>query len=65
LTERKSTEEILQIVEERRVLLSIIGLRSGKFIGHLMRHNLFITKIMEGRINGRKGRGRQRKVIQW
>lgn len=52
-TERKSNEEILQIVEEKRILLSIIRSRSGKLIGHLLRHNPFITNIMEGRINGR------------
>jgi len=36
-TESKSNEEILQIVEEKRVLLSVIRLKSGKLIGHLMR----------------------------
>lgn len=55
-TERKRNEEILRIVEEKRVLLSIIRSRSGKLIGHKMRYNLFITNIIEGRINGRKGR---------
>lgn len=62
-TEKKSNEEILQIIEEKRVLLFIIRSRSGKLIGHLMRHNPFITNIMEGRINGRKGRGRPRKTF--
>jgi uncharacterized protein involved in propanediol utilization len=57
-TEKKINEEILQIVEEKKVLLSIIKSRSGKLIGHLLRHNTFITNIMERRINGRKGRGR-------
>jgi len=58
-TEGKSNGEILQIVEEKRVLLSIIRSRSGKHIGHLMRHKPFITNIMEGRINGPKGRGEE------
>jgi hypothetical protein len=62
-TERKSNEEILRIVEEKRVLLSIIRSRSGKLIGHIMSHNLFIINIMEGRINERKGRGRPRKTF--
>ena len=62
-TERKSNEEILRIVEEKRVLLSIIRSRSGKLIGHIMRHNPFINNIMKGRINGRKGRGRPRKTF--
>jgi hypothetical protein len=62
-TERKSNEEILQIVKEKRVLLSIIRSRSGKLIGHLLRHNSFITNIMEGRINEHNGRGRPRKTF--
>jgi len=26
--------------------------------GYLLRHNLFMTNVFEGRINGYKGRGR-------
>jgi len=41
---------------EKRV--SIIRSRRGKLMGHLIRNNPFITNILEGRINGHKGRGR-------
>jgi len=32
-------------------------------MGHLIRHNPFITNVMKGRINGRKGKKRPRKTF--
>jgi len=49
-------------VREKRILLSTIKEKSGKMFGHLLRHNLFMTNIFDGRINGYKGRGRPRKA---
>jgi len=61
-TERKSNVDVLNQVGEKRILLNTIKERSGKMFGHLLRHNLFMTNIFEGRINGYKGRGRPRKA---
>jgi hypothetical protein len=35
-------------------------MRKVKLIGHLLRHNGFVTNIMEGRLLGKKSRGRPR-----
>jgi len=43
--------------------LNTIKERSGKMFGHLLRHNLFMTNIFEGRINDYKGRGIPRKAM--
>lgn len=68
-TERKTNVAILQLVEEKKILLSIIRSKNGKMIKHLMRHPS-ITNIMEGKVNGRKSRGRPRRNdwnswLQW
>lgn len=62
-TERKSNVDVvLNQIGEKRIVLNTIKERSGKMFGHLLRHNLFMTNIFEGRINnGCKGRGRPRK----
>jgi hypothetical protein len=60
--ERKINVDVLNQVEEKIMLLNTIKERSGKMIGHLFRHNLFMTNIFEDRINGYKGRGRLRKA---
>lgn len=35
--------------------------RTKKLIGHLLRNNVFITIIIEGKIEGKRSRGRPRK----
>jgi len=52
---------VLNQVEEKRTLLSIIRKRSGKMCGCLLSYNPFLTNIFEGQINGHKGR-RSRKA---
>ena len=58
--ERKSNEEVLQSVEERRELISHILKRKAKLIGHSIRHSTFLSNIFEGKILGRRTRGRPR-----
>jgi hypothetical protein len=58
--DRKSNEEVLKEINEKRKILRVIGMRKVKFIGHLLRHNSFVTNIMEGRVLGKKNRGRPR-----
>lgn len=56
--ERKRNETILEEIEERRNLITSIMKRKVKLVGHLLRHNEFITNIIEGRVLGRRPRGR-------
>jgi hypothetical protein len=58
--DRKSKEEVLKEINEKRTILTVIGMRKVKLIGHLLRHNGFVTNIMEGRALGKKSRGRPR-----
>lgn len=37
--------------------------RKLRFIGHVLRHNEFIGKIFEGKILGKKTRGRPRQLF--
>ena len=43
--ERKSNDQVLIEVNENRTLLKYIGRRKAKMIGHIMRHNQFLTNI--------------------
>lgn len=54
----KSNIGILNQKKKKRILLNIIKEKSRKIFGHLLRHNSFMTKLFEGRINGYKRRGR-------
>jgi hypothetical protein len=58
--DRKSNEEVLKEINEKRTILRVVGMRKVKLIGHLMRHNGFVTNIMEGRVLGKESRGRPR-----
>lgn len=59
-TEKKTNERVLQEVGERRNLMKSIAKRKVKLIGHLIRHSDFMKNIFEGRIQGRRSRGRPR-----
>jgi hypothetical protein len=58
--DRKSNEEVLKEINEKRTILRVVGMRKVKLIGRLLRHNDFVTNIMEGRVLGKEGRGRPR-----
>ncbi|KAI5636210.1 hypothetical protein NE865_11049 [Phthorimaea operculella] len=60
-TERKTNEEVLQLVKEKRALLRTIENRRGKMMGHLIRHDSFLKTIIEGKVEGKRGRGRPRR----
>lgn len=49
---------VLDKVKERRIMINEIIKRKIKLIGHPLKRNQFITIIMEGKINGKRTRGR-------
>ena len=56
-----SNEKVLgQVKEEQQILVSIT-LRQLKFFGHIVRENNLERLVLEGKIDGSRSRGRQRK----
>jgi len=59
-TDRVTNEEVLGIVGETRSLMTTIRRRQNKWMGHILRHDGMIVEVLEGRMEGKRGRGRQR-----
>lgn len=59
-TARRSNEEVLEMVGERRELMGAVRLRQLKFLGHVMRREGLENLIMTGMVEGTRGRGRPR-----
>src|SRR6218665_1535330 len=67
-TEHISNEEVLTLVGEERSLtcISTIRARQRNWMGHLLRGDSLQREIMEGRMEGKRGRGRPRqKLLDW
>src|SRR6218665_2260605 len=65
-TEPISNEEMLNLVEEERSLLTIIRTRQWNWMRHIMRGDPVQREIIEGRMAGKTGRGRPRqKLLDW
>ena len=62
-TEHRTNEEILQMVEEKRSLIETIRSRQKKWMGHVLRGDTIVRDIIEGRMEGKKTRGRPRKML--
>ena len=53
-------EEVLSRVGEKRTIMSTLWARKRNWIGHVIRHGNFLTKVIEGRMEGKRGQGRKR-----
>jgi len=53
-THRIKNDEVFQRVEEERLLLKILKIRSHSWIGRTIRHNEFVVNILGGAISGKK-----------
>uniref|UniRef100_A0A8D8RFD8 Craniofacial development protein 2 n=1 Tax=Cacopsylla melanoneura TaxID=428564 RepID=A0A8D8RFD8_9HEMI len=58
-TERMNNERVLELVGETRQIWRMLE-RRHNWIGHLYRHNEYMVSIIEGKREGRQGRGRPR-----
>src|SRR5215475_5208233 len=58
--EHITNEEMLEIVQENRSILKIIQTRKANCIGHILKGEGMLRKIIEGKIEGKRGRGRKR-----
>ena len=54
-----TNEQVLEIVKEKRTLIDVRRSRKKKWIGHVLRGNGLLKEIIEGRIVGKRPRGRK------
>ena len=59
-TERITNETVLQRVGEKRELITTIIKRKKNWIGHVLRGGGLVRDVIEGRMEGKKPRGRRR-----
>ena len=59
-TERRTNEDVLILVQEERSIMKIIKKRQKTWIGHILRHNNLLRDVIEGRMDGKRSRGRKR-----
>ena len=59
-TERVSNDEVLRIVGEERMLIKTCKERQKKWVGHILRHDGLLKDVIEGRLEGKRPRGRKR-----
>jgi len=64
-TDRVKNEEVLHRVKEDRNMLPAIYRRKANWIGHILRRNCLLKRVIEGKIEGmaagRRGRRRNHK----
>ena len=58
--ERISNERVLEMIEMRRSLLATIRKRQLKYVGHSVRKGGIGKFVLEGKIPGKRQRGRRR-----
>src|SRR5260370_33940374 len=59
--DKKSNEEVLTMVNENRCLIRIIYQRKKNWIGYVLRGNGLLRDVLEGRMLGKRPRGRPRR----
>ena len=59
-TDRITNYEVFRRVKEERLILKILKNSRHSWIGHTVRHNEFVVKILEEAIFGKKTAGRPR-----
>ena len=61
--QKMRNEDVLKILKTEKTLLNTIKARKLKFFGHTKRHESLMKNILEGKMEGRRPRGRPR--AQW
>ena len=66
-TDHMRNEEVLLRIKEQRNILHEINKRKANWIGHILRRNCLLQRVMEGKIKGRievtGRRGRRRRKL--
>ena len=58
--ERITNDEVLRLVGERRQMVDTIVRRKKNWIGHSLRHECLLREVIEGKMVGKRPRGRPR-----
>ena len=59
-TAKVSNSEVLNWVNENRCIISTISQRKCRWRGHVLRHDVLLRDVLEGRMTGKRTRGRKR-----
>uniref|UniRef100_A0A8D8S857 Endonuclease-reverse transcriptase n=1 Tax=Cacopsylla melanoneura TaxID=428564 RepID=A0A8D8S857_9HEMI len=59
-SDKVRNEEVLRRVGEKREILTTIKDRKRNWLGHILRRDCLQRRIMEGKLEGRRPRGRRR-----
>jgi hypothetical protein len=59
-SEKKTNEEVLKMVGEERCLMDTVMRRKKNWVGHVVRGEGLMKDMLEGRMEGRRPRGRPR-----
>ena len=62
-TAHVSNEEVLCLVQEQRSLTQVIKQRQANWIGHVLRHDCLLKTVLEGKIEGKRPRGKPRRKM--
>jgi len=62
-TQHASNEQILGMVDESHSLIENLRKRQKNWIGHVLRHDSLLQKVIEGRFQGKKTPGRPRTML--
>jgi len=58
-----SNEEVLCLVQEHRSLMQVIKQRQANWIGHVLRHDCLLKTVQEGKMEGKRPRGKPRRKM--
>lgn len=61
-TEKKTNQEVCTMLNVKPTLLRTIKSRKLQYFGHIKRHDSICKNIMEGNVEGKRARGRQRRT---
>ena len=61
-TEKKTNKDVCMLLKVSPSLLNNIKRKKLKYFGHIKRHDTICREILEGKIEGRRARGRQRRT---
>ena len=59
-TEKQTNKQVLGKLGMKKQLLREIKFRQVKYFGHIKRHDTMIKSLLEGKVEGRRARGRPR-----